>query len=471
MFSKQIKQLFNKYTLLLLIIAFGAVLRSYDLFGKSLWYDEVFSVNVSDPNNSLSEVFHLTVEDVHPPFYQIMLWLVFHVFDYGERVGRVLSLVFGVALLPAIYCLGQKLFNERVGTIAALLSAVNFIFIAAARDTRSYSLLVFLAVMSFLFFLRLIEKKNAPTVVVYAVFASMLVNTHYFGFFMVMTQFVLLFYFSMRAGVDKRLLVSGGAAGLIIFFSLIPLFSYVLINLRRTDTWIQKPNEDFLIEVFVLLFGDLSVVLLCGMFMVFALAKLFVQADKSDSLKVLMLWWFLGFTMAWLRSLFYTPILSPRNMIVFVPVIIVLVSFGFNLVRENFVRWLLLGFVCVMSVSSYLASPEYSKLRIEHDLRSPVKKIIEDARNIPVYGDSVYSDYLKILGSPVRAAPYEKLVAEIKEHNTPHCFYILDIDRLRDYSDQLDVMVVEKVEYQKSSIALLKSNGTQGCEPGALTYK
>ena len=471
MFSKRSKQLFNEYILLFLIVALGAVLRSYDVFGKSLWIDEVFSVNVSDPNNSLSEVFHLTVEDVHPPFYQILLWLVFHVFDYGERVGRVLSVVFSVALLPAIYCLGKKLFNNRVGTIAALLSAVNFVFIALARDTRSYSLLVLLVVISFLFFFRLVERKNAKAVLFYAFVASLLVNTHYFGFFPVMTQFVLLLYFSIRAGIDKRLLVAGGAAGMFVLFSLIPLLSYVLINLKRTDTWIQKPNQDFLIEVFVLLFGNLSVVMLCGMFMVLALAKLLVLPDRSDSLKVLLLWWFLGFTVAWLRSLFFTPILSFRNMIVFMPVVIVFVSFGFNLVRDDFVRWMLLVFVCVMSVSFYLMSPDYSKLRIEQDLRSPVKKIIEEAKNIPVYGSSVYSDYLKILGSPVRVAPYEKLVAELKGHNTPRCFYILDIDQLRDYSDQLDVMVVEKVEYQKSSIALLKSNGAQGCESVALTDK
>lgn len=158
-------------------------------------------------------------------------------------------------------------------------------------------------------------------------------------------------------------------------------------------------------------------------------------------------------------------------MIVFMPVVIIFVSFGFNLVRDDFVRWMLLVFVGVMSVSFYFMNPDYSKLRIEHDLRSPLKKIIEEAGRVPVYGGSVYSDYLKILGSPVRVAPHEKLVAELKEHNTPPCFYVLDIDQLRDYSDLLDVMVVEKVEYQKSSITLLKSNGGQGCESDALTYK
>lgn len=75
-----------------LAVAFGTVLRIYDLLGRSLWYDEVFSVGVSDPENSLSEVFYQTVQDVHPPFYQILLWLVFRVFGYGEWPGRVFRL-------------------------------------------------------------------------------------------------------------------------------------------------------------------------------------------------------------------------------------------------------------------------------------------------------------------------------------------------------------------------------------------
>ena len=465
MFSKRDKKIFRKYVPLLLIVVLGMVLRLNDLLEKSLWYDEVFSVGVSNPNNSLSEVFHQTVEDVHPPFYQILLWLVFHVFGYEEWVARVFSVVLGVALIPSIYCLGRKLFNERVGMIAALLSSVDFVLIALSRDARSYSLLVFFGVVSFLFFFRVVERKNVREVCLYTAFASLLVNTHYFGFFLVMAQFIFLLYFSVRTGLDRRLFIASCAAALGVALSLIPVLSYMLENFKKTDTWIRKPEDGFLVEWFTLLFGNQTIALICGMFMVFALMKLLVVEDRKDSLKLLLVWWFLGFTVAWLRSSLFTPILSFRNMVVFVPVILIFVAYGFSLVRDDFVRWMLLVFVCVMSISFYLMSPDYSKLRIEHDLRSPVKKIIGEAKNVPVYAGAIYAGYFNILGSSIRPLPYEVLIAELTQKATPPCFYVIDIDQVHDESERLTKMLVEHVKYQNNSIALYGVKEGHGCEP------
>lgn len=465
MFPERGKQISIKYAPLLLIVAFGTVLRIFDLLSKSLWYDEVFSVGVSDPNNSLSEVFYKTVEDVHPPLYQILLWLVFQVFGYGEWEARLLSVFFGVALLPAMYCLGRKLFNQRVGLIAALLSSVNFVFIAFSRDARSYSLLVFLGVVSFLLFFSLVEKKSFLAVLLYSACAALLVNTHYFGVFPVMAQFMILLYYSVRTGLDRQFFIAGGVAALAIFFSLIPLLSSMLKNFKRTGTWIKRPEESFLTEWFSLLFGSHTVALICGVLIVFALVKLLVLKDEKDSLKILLVWWVLGFTVAWVRSSFFTPILSFKNMAVFAPVILILVSCGFDLVRDEAIRWILLAFVCLMSVSYYASYPDYSKLRIEHDLRSPVKKIIDEARNVPVYAGGIYAGYFKILGSSIRPVPYEVLETNLMMNALPLCFYVIDLDQVRNYSGQLNAMVVERLEYQNNSIALYRGKGAVGCEP------
>ncbi|WP_395601407.1 hypothetical protein AB4P97_17530 [Pseudomonas sp. A1230] len=96
------------YILLGAIIVLGAMLRSYQLFEKSLWMDELFSAWASDPENDFNTVFHRTVEDVHPPLYQILLWGIYKVFGYGEMVGRVFSVVLGVAVIPMMYVLGRK---------------------------------------------------------------------------------------------------------------------------------------------------------------------------------------------------------------------------------------------------------------------------------------------------------------------------------------------------------------------------
>lgn len=364
-----------------------------------------------------------------------------------------------------MYCLGRKLFNQQAGLIAALLSSVNFFLIALSREARSYSLLILLAVVSFLLFFRFVEKKSFNTAVLYTVCASLLVNTHYFGVFPVMTQFALLLYFSIRTGLERRLFVAGGVAASAVVFSLTPVLSYMLLNFKRTDTWIQRPEENFFLEWFGLLFGSLTVALICGMFVVVALGRFLLLKDEKDSLKILLVWWLLGFTLVWVRSSFFTPVLSFKNMAIFAPVIVIFVSCGFALVRDGSIRWILLTFVCVLSVSYYSSSPDYSRLRMEHDLRSPVKKIIDEARNVPVYAGAIYAGYFKVLGSSVRPVPYEVLEARLMVDAPPPCFYVIDLKQVHDYSGQLGLMVVESLQYQDNSIALYKRKDAFDCEP------
>lgn len=454
------------YIPLLLFILLGAILRSHNLFEKSLWMDEIFSIDVSDPDNSLSAVFHRTVEDVHPPLYQIMLWLVYKVFGYGENVGRVFSVVLSVAVIPSMYWLGRRLFSQRVARLAAFFTAINFFLVVMAKDTRSYDLLVLLVVVSFCSFIILLEQKNKMAVVVYSVVASMLVNTHYFGFFPVATQLLLLFYLSLRPGFDQRLFTASCAASAVVVCSLIPLVTYLLQNFKK-GTWIQKPTNQFVVDAFSLQFGQWSVMFICLFFLVLGFGHLLRKKDESNALKILLLWWLFGFSIAYIRSLFFTPILSFRNTIVFLPAMIIVVSYGFSLVVDSVVRDILLAFVFVMSVSYLEAQPDLSKLRMDHDLRSPTEKIIS-GHGWPVYGtlEGLYSTYFKIKGSPVRVESLDLLEEQMKQHNAPGCFYVMDAwgDVMkRNYPEHFDVELVEKTDFKDTGVLVFRSKGFSGC--------
>ncbi|RON48651.1 hypothetical protein BK666_09520 [Pseudomonas frederiksbergensis] len=456
------------YTPLLLIVVVGALLRAHDLFEKSLWLDELFSVEVSDPDNSLSTVFHRTVEDVHPPLYQILLWLVYKVFGYSDKVGRVFSLVLGVAVIPSMYWLTKSLFNEQVARLAAFLSAINFFLVVISKDTRSYDLLVLLVVLSFGTFIGLLEKKNGVAIVIYSIVASMLVNTHYFGFFPVMTQFLLLLYFSLRSGLDRRLFMAGFVAAIVVFCSLMPVLPYLLKNIKRTGTWIGKPTEIFIVDAFVLQFGQWSVVLVCLFFLMLGLSHLLRRHDKSNALKILLLWWFFGFSVAYIRSLFFTPILSFRNTIIFIPVAIIIVSYGLSLVVDRVVRGSVLAFIFLMSISYLEAQPDLTKLRIEHDLRSPAEKIMSDNTGWRVYGswEALHSTYFKALGSSIRVESLKILEEEMKQHQTPRCFYVMemwgDVSE-KKYPDRFDVELVEKTDFSKTGVLVFRSKGATNC--------
>ncbi len=176
------------FVLFLTII--GLILRLKGITLNSLWLDEIFSLKFSDPSQGIMYVLRSTLNDVHPALYQVLLWFFYKIFGYTEFSGRYLSAIFGTMLIPATYFLAKKLFNSETGMFSALFIAINYYLIVFSQETRSYSLLALLAVISFYYLLVFIEKRNASSCVVYSIIASLLINTHYFGVLVLFVQFL-----------------------------------------------------------------------------------------------------------------------------------------------------------------------------------------------------------------------------------------------------------------------------------------
>ncbi|RON46671.1 hypothetical protein BK665_28860 [Pseudomonas frederiksbergensis] len=447
------------YVLLLMIVVLGAAFRSYKLFDKSLWMDELFSAWASDPENDLSTVFHRTVEDVHPPLYQILLWCVYKVFGYGERVGRVFSMLLGVAVIPAMYALGVKLFSSSVGLLVAWLSAINFYLIFFSQNTRSYELLVLMTILSFVAFVCFLRKVNAVTALLYALVSAALVNTHYFGVLLVVSQAMFLLCELFRSGFNGRMLLLGAGAGGLIVLSLAPTMSFMLDNFKKKDSWIPRPDNQFIVDTWVLPFGDLSVALVCTLLFLVGLNAMVRRSDDRGSAGILLCWWLIGFAVAYVRSMFYTPIFSLKNAIVFVPAILVIVAYGVDFVEDRFVKGVFVVFISVVSSSYFLTQPSVPEaLRLQHDLRAPTLKVISDGRNMPVYArfSTEHITYSKLLGAPIDVSNLETVEARLKAGQTPFCFYVIadqwDRARINNYPAQFGVSLIHTAEFENSAV-------------------
>jgi len=80
-------------------------------------------------------------------------------FGESEAAVRSLSACAAACAVPALYGLGRRLFGERTGVTAALLLALNPLFVQHAQNARSYGLLVALTLSSFLF----VEARRHPS--------------------------------------------------------------------------------------------------------------------------------------------------------------------------------------------------------------------------------------------------------------------------------------------------------------------
>jgi mannosyltransferase len=172
---------------------FGAFLRFYHIGTESFWFDETASIYSAE--KSLYVMLGGCLQwHRQPPlhFAALKLWIDF--FGDGEIAVRSLSALFGVGSIFLIFLIGRKLFNNKVGLIACFLSMFSYFFLQFSQEGRDYAMLVFLTLLSFYFFIRLIqaEKSSKWPAILYSAFTILMIYTHYFGLFVLAGQ---IFYF------------------------------------------------------------------------------------------------------------------------------------------------------------------------------------------------------------------------------------------------------------------------------------
>jgi 4-amino-4-deoxy-L-arabinose transferase-like glycosyltransferase len=131
---------------LALVLFVAAALRSIQLARVELWFDEAFSALVA-----MEPVSALVAElagDTSPPFYFLLLRAWRLLFGGDAWTLRVLSVVFGLLGVLAMFVAGQRLWGPRAGLAAAALLAVSPLHVYYSREVRPYALLVVLALAS-----------------------------------------------------------------------------------------------------------------------------------------------------------------------------------------------------------------------------------------------------------------------------------------------------------------------------------
>jgi mannosyltransferase len=121
-------------------------LRFYRLAGQSLWSDEGNSVALAQ--TGLGEIASRTALDIHPPLYYWLLHGWMRIFGQSEIAVRSMSAVTGVLLVAVVYLLGTRLFDRRVGLLAAFIAAVSPFQVYYAQEARMYALLALLAALT-----------------------------------------------------------------------------------------------------------------------------------------------------------------------------------------------------------------------------------------------------------------------------------------------------------------------------------
>ncbi len=175
---------FSRTTVLILVLvatALGAGLRTYSLAEDNLWRDEMASTVLSGATNVEAVVDTTAHRDAHPPGYYLLLHAWRRVFGSSDAAIRSLSVVLGIAAIPAMFFLGRELFGTSVGLTAAFILSAMPTSIRFSQEARNYALLTLAIIIAWYFAIRLTSARDRWALAGFTIVAVLLPWIHYWG--------------------------------------------------------------------------------------------------------------------------------------------------------------------------------------------------------------------------------------------------------------------------------------------------
>jgi len=201
------------FLLLFFIVILGSALRIYGLSYKSMWADEVWSIELSGKN--IPEVIRDSfLRDRHPPLYYIMLHFFLY-FGDSEFVARLPSVIFGVLSIWLIYKVGRLFFGKREGLISAFLLSISTMHIHYSQEARMYSLFILLALFSLFLFYKAVKENSRKLWIGFMLSTMLGILSHYYMLFIPLIEgiffvFMLIsnrssFFMGMKKVIKRKL--------------------------------------------------------------------------------------------------------------------------------------------------------------------------------------------------------------------------------------------------------------------------
>lgn len=176
--------------------------------GWPLWTDEGWSLWIT-AGHTPAAVLDQLAADRHPPLYFLLLGLWRAVAGDSRLALRLLSALCGVLATALTYRLGRDTFGRRAGASGALIFAALPLAVYYTQVVRHYGLLILLAALSALLFVRALRRPTAARIGLYALSAAAVLYTEYSGVLLIGMQVIFGLLVWRGAWADKRRLLAG----------------------------------------------------------------------------------------------------------------------------------------------------------------------------------------------------------------------------------------------------------------------
>ena len=321
------------------LMAASALLRIGGM-DTGFWIDEALSVGIAD--RPLTEIPATLRQDGSPPLYYLILHAWLALFGSGEVATHALSLVIALLCVPAAWWALRDCFGARAAWIAAALAATNPFITQYAQETRMYSLVVLLGLLTCGAFLRAFVYERAGWRLPFGALLAAMLYTHNWALFFAAACG--LTWLGLVAGADGRRrrwllragVVSFGTTALLY----LPWVPSMLFQAAHTGApWALAPPVSALPSTFGRLLGPVAVFVL--LVTAGAGLALIVRARRGGGLRreavaiqrrsvlALVSLALLTLVIAWLSSQ-VAPAWALRYLAVAVPPLLVLAAIGLS---------------------------------------------------------------------------------------------------------------------------------------------
>ncbi len=346
-------------------------------FTQSLWRDEAFSYLLA--KRELLHIFSLTARDFNPPLYYFILHFWIKIFGSSEIALRSLSLLFYWATLYVLFLFMVKILRKSLKTsfIYLIFFAVNPMLVYYAFEVRMYTLMAFLAALSFYAFYRKDFKLHLPATI-------LTLYTNYFAVFILAAQYLFIRKEKKQKQAKMSLLYSSLAFA--------PWFIFMLFQKSPADFssfWLNKTSVKTLIEIPAIIytgyektqaFYDKYILWLALAFILLLSLIFFSNQKKSHLFSYLTYWSFFAPVVTGVISIF-KPVFLPRYLIFSTPGFLLLLIYLLEK-RGVFIRGVIMTLLLIITFNYFNLQTKYWK---KADYRAVFSQIKSVAGNNPVY--------------------------------------------------------------------------------------
>lgn len=276
----------------------------------------------------------------HAPFYFLFFHFLSLILGNLSIISlRFVSLVFGVLSNFGIWYLGSLAFGKKVGLVAFFISLFSSAFIWPAIYARYYSLLILLATLAIIVFIKFLKRGDFKNLLLLALLAVVGIYTHYYFGLLYISFSLFLVLVKKYRRLFKKWLFSMFVISLFLLPALFYFFSLPKIELGDNySSDILKipallPTNLTSFEVLLYLFYNANFYLSRFFIFGFSIVSMgliirFLRSSEKDFKNLFLLLVIVPPFIATLFAYVVKPLLALSSLQIFLPALIVVLAYG-----------------------------------------------------------------------------------------------------------------------------------------------